>query len=176
MGLIMKCDLQMKAAAWFPQPLPSTWLGFCRRSAPSCPSLEPLRSEAQGFRTVTRPTLGDRPTPSSPPLLPVCTKTKGTIVVRNQLPERAQVSFSSGSELIPLWLGNRRGGWGRGGQKVGQCEASILKKTDGPNLRWYQVLLSGRHCQVIRIWTAARVSHCEFAARNHSTLQMIVLI
>lgn len=161
-------SVSLKEQLDFLQPLPPTWRGFCWRSAPPVtPSTPSHRGPRVG--TVTRPALGDRLIPSIPPLFPDWTKTKGTIV-RKRLPEQPQVSFSSGSELIPLWLGNQRGG------KVGHCEGSVLMKTQGSNLSRYQVYLSGRHCKVIWILTAACVSNHELGAQNHFTFKMKILI
>lgn len=97
-----------KRATWFPSTptFNLTWLLLTLCS--SCYSLHPFTLRPR-VRTVTKPALGEHLIPSIPPLFPDWTKTKGTIV-RKQLPEQTQVSFSSGSKLIPLWLGNQRGG------------------------------------------------------------------
>lgn len=159
-------SVSLKEQLDFLQPLPSTWHGFCWRSAPPVTPSTPSHRGPR-VRTVTRPALGDRLIPSIPPLFPDWTKTKGTIV-RKRLPEQPQVSFSSGSELISLWLGNQRGKWGA------VKAVSLWKHRDQI---WAGIMyLSGLHCKVIWILTAACVSNHELGAQNHFTFKMKILI
>lgn len=126
-----------------------TWLLLTLCS--SCYSLHPFTMRPTGpYSKQAHCLWGNRLIPSIPPLFPDWTETKGTIVGK-RLPEQALVSFSSGSELIPLRLGNQRG------EKVGHCEASVLLKTERSNLSRYQVYLSSRHGKVIWILIAAWV-------------------
>lgn len=132
----------------------------------SCSPLHPFTMRPTGPYSKQARCLGG--TASFPPsLLYFLTglKQRGPLSGK-RLPERALVSFSSGSELIPRWLGNQRG------EKVGHCEASVLMKTQRSNLSRYQVYLSSRRCTVIRILTTTWVM-LELRIIPHSIFQNI---